>query len=160
MTDQALAGLRRLFVETEPRFALVATAAFCLAAGLVVGAYVAILSPIYAVAGIVALTGSIFMLRDTQWGFLALIGLICLLPFAALPVSIGFTPTFLDFALLALYFVWAARIVTGRADRFIATALGLPLAVFLLLAVASFVIGLTHAHLSSYVSSVTLSSSC
>jgi len=90
-------------------------------------------------------------LRDTQWGLVALIGLVCLLPFGALPFAIGFTPTFLDLALLAVYFVWVARIATGEAGRFVGTALGLPIVVFLLLACASFVAGLGHAYLDRYV---------
>ncbi len=121
-----------------------------MAAGLVVGAYVAILSPILAVAGVLALLGGLLILRDVQWGLVAIVGLICLLPFGALPFKIGFTPTFLDLALIGVYFVWIMRIATGKADTFIGTALGLPIVLFLLLACASFVAGLAHAYLSQY----------
>jgi hypothetical protein len=151
MTQHSLSSLQKLFVEGDRRFTIVAIVALCVAAGLVAGAYVALLSPIYAVAGIVAAAGGLLMLRDTQWGFIALIALICLLPFGALPFKIGFTPTFLDLALLALYFVWIVRIATGKAGEFVATPLGLPIVVFLLLACASFVAGLAHAYLSQYV---------
>jgi hypothetical protein len=150
-TNRSLISLQRIFVESDRRFALAVIFALCLAAGLVVGTYVALLSPIYAIAGVAALVGGLLMLRDTQWGFVALVSLICLLPFGALPFKIGFTPTFLDLALIALYFVWIMRIATGKADRFIGTALGLPIAVFLLLACASFVAGLSHAYLDQYV---------
>jgi hypothetical protein len=151
MNQRTISSLQRIFSESDRRFALAAIVALCLAAGLLAGAYVAILSPLLAVAGILAIVGSLLMLRDTQWGLVALIGLICLLPFGALPFSIGFTPTFLDLALLAVYFVWVARIATGRAGRFVGTALGLPIVVFLLLACASFVAGLGHAYLDRYV---------
>ncbi len=144
-------GLQRILLESDRRFALAAVVAFCLAAGLVVGAYVAILSPVYAAAGAVALIGGLLMLRDTQWGLIAVIGLICLLPFGALPFKIGFTPTFLDLALLAVYFVWVMRIATGKAASFVATPLGLPIIVFMLLAWASFIAGLGHAYLDQYV---------
>ena len=40
-----------------------------------------------------------------------------LLPFATLPFKIGFTPTFLDLVLLALYFVWIMRLATRRQGR-------------------------------------------
>jgi O-antigen ligase len=130
---------------------LAAIAALTAAAGLVVGAYVAILSPILAIAGVVALAGGLLMLRDVQWGLYALIGLICLLPFGALPFKIGFTPTFLDLVLIAIYFVWLIRIATGKTRHLVGTALGLPIAVFLLLASASFVAGLAHASINSYV---------
>jgi len=147
----ALASLQQIFVESDRRFVLAATIAFCLAAGLVAGAYVALLSPIYAVAGVAVLVGGLLMLRSTQWSLIAIIGLICLLPFGALPFKIGFTPTFLDLALIAVYFVWIVRIATGKAGRFIATPLGLPIIVFMLLACASFVAGLAHAYLDQYV---------
>ncbi len=128
-----------------------AVIALCMAAGLVAGAYVALLSPVYAAAGGVAIVGGLLILRNTQWGFVVLFSVICLLPFGALPFKIGFTPTFLDLSLLAIYFVWAVRIATGRTGEFVATPLGLPIVVFLLLACASFIAGLGHAYLDQYV---------
>jgi O-antigen ligase len=151
MTQRTVASLQRIFVHSDRRFALAAIIAFCVALGLVAGAYVAILSPLYALAGVLAIVGGLLMLRDTQWGLVALICLVCLLPFGALPFKIGFTPTFLDLALVATYFVWIMRIATGKADKFLATALGLPILVFLLLACASFVAGLAHAYLDQYI---------
>jgi O-antigen ligase len=149
--NYSLASLQRLFVQSDRRFALAAMVALALAAGLLVGAYVAILSPLLAAAGVVAAVGGLFMLRDTKWGLTALIGLICLLPFGALPFDIGFTPTFLDIALVAVYFVWLARIASGKTGSFVATPLGMPVVVFMLLACASFVAGLGHAYLDQYV---------
>lgn len=148
--ERGFVSLQRIWVESDPRLARVATIALCLAAGLVVGAYVAILSPLYALAAALALVAGLLMLRDVQWGFVALIGLICLLPFGTFPFQIGFTPTFLDVALVAIYLVWLLRIATGHAGRLVATALGLPIVVFLLLACASFVAGLAHASLTPY----------
>ena len=149
--DRGLAGLSYIFLQTDRRFALAAVIALSLAGGLLAGAYVAILSPIYAIGGALALVGGLLMLRDSQWGFIVLFSLICLLPFGALPFKIGFTPTFLDLALMAVYLVWVVRIATGKAGKFIATALGVPITVFLLLACASFIAGLGHAYLDQYV---------
>ncbi|MGD9145048.1 MAG: O-antigen ligase family protein [Anaerolineae bacterium] len=143
--------MQRIFVESDRRFALAAILALSIAAGLIAGAYVALLSPILAVAGIFAMVGGLLMLRDIQWGLVAIITLICLLPFGALPFKIGFTPTFLDLALIAVYFVLIVRIAAGKAGEFIATPLGLPIVIFLLLACASFVAGLAHAYLDQYV---------
>jgi O-antigen ligase len=151
MSSETLMTLQRIFVESDRRFAIAATIALCLAAGLIVGAYIAILSPIYAIAGVIAVAGGLLMLRDVQWGLIVLIGLICLLPFGALPFKIGFTPTFLDLALIATYFVWIVRIATGKTGEFVGTALGLPILVFLMLACAAFVAGLAHAYLDQYV---------
>jgi O-antigen ligase len=151
MNQQSFSSLQRIFVDGDRRFNLAAITAFSIAVGLVIGAYVAILSPVYAVAGVVALVAGLMMLRDIQWGLVVLVGLICLLPFGALPFKLGFTPTFLDVALIAVYFVWVVRIARGKSDSFVATPLGLPIVVFLLLACASFIAGLGHAYLSQYV---------
>lgn len=149
--NDSLASLQRILVQGDRRLTLAAAIALALAVGLVVGTYVAVLSPILATAGILALVGGLLMLRDTQWGFVALVLLICLLPFGALPFRVGFTPTFLDLVLVALYFVWVMRIARGKAGPFVGTVLGFPIVVFLTLACASFVAGLAHSHLSSYV---------
>jgi polysaccharide biosynthesis protein PslJ len=146
-----MSSLQRIFFNSDRRLAWTAMAALCLAAGLVAGVYVAVLSPIYALAGTLAVAGGLLMLRDTQWGFAALIGIICLLPFGALPFKLGFTPTFLDIALLALYFVWLGRIASGRATGFAGSSLGAPVVIFVLLGCASFVAGLGHAYLDQYV---------
>jgi O-antigen ligase len=144
-------SLQRIFVESDRRFVLAAIIAVALAAGLLAGTYVAVLSPLYALAALLALVLALLMLRDTMWGLVAIIALVCLLPFGALPFRIGFTPTFLDLALLVTYFVWIVRVATGKARGFVGTALGLPIVVFLLLACASFVAGLAHAYLDQYV---------
>ena len=144
-------ALQQLFVESDRRFALALTVALCLAAGLVAGAYVAVLSPLYAVAGIAAIVAGLLMLRDVGWGLAALIALITLLPFGALPFKLGFTPTFLDLVLVAIYFVWFARLARGKAGKPVGTPLGLPIVVFELLACASFVAGMGHASLNQYV---------
>jgi O-antigen ligase len=146
-----MSSLQHIFFDTGRRASLAAMGALGVAAGLVVGACVAVLSPVYAVAAVLAITGGLLMLRDTQWGFAALIAIICLLPFGALPFKVGFTPTFLDVALLAIYLVWAARIAAGQAPRFVGSPLGALVAAFLLLACASFVAGLGHAYLDQYV---------
>ncbi|MBN1137435.1 MAG: O-antigen ligase family protein [Anaerolineae bacterium] len=144
-------SMQQILLENDRRFSFVVTIALCVAAGLVAGAYVAILSPLYAVAGVLVIAAGLLMLRDIRWGLVALIGLITLLPFGALPFKLGFTPTFLDLVLVAIYFVWIARIARGKAGSFIGTALNLPVAVFLLLACASFIAGLGHSYLNQYV---------
>ena len=90
----------------DRRVAYIALALICVGAGIVAGTYVAVLTPLLSLAAAAALAVGLLMLRSTQWGFFALVSVACLLPFAALPVQIGFTPTFLDVVLLALFFVW------------------------------------------------------
>lgn len=116
---------------------------------LVVGALLAYLTPIGGVAVIAACVGALLILRDVRWGLFALLAIACLLPFASLPFKIGFTPTFLDLVLGALYAVWAMRLITRHQDDFVLTPLGLPVLVFVALAVFSFVAGLSHSRPSS-----------
>ena len=144
-------SMQQILLESDRRFAFAVMIALCVAAGLLAGAYVAILSPLYAVAGVLAIAAGLLMLRDVWWGLVGLFALNTLLPFGALPIKLGLTPTFLDLVLVVIYFVWLARIARGKAGGFVGTVLNLPVAVFLLLACASFIAGLGHASLNQYV---------
>ena len=86
----------------------------------------------------------VWMLRDIEVAYLGVMGVIALLPFASLPYSIGFKPTFLDLALGALFFVWVVPYLLGEEQRFDATPLGVPVLVFATLAIGTFVTGLAH----------------
>lgn len=147
------AVLRRLqawlVTGSEPRKAI-ATLILCLIVGITGGALFAFLGPILAIALLAALTGGLAMLRSTQLTFFALAGVICLLPFAALPVpNIGFSPTLLDLILLVLLFSWLFQVARKKQRRFITSPLGLPIVAFMVLACASFVIGLSFASLTT-----------
>jgi O-antigen ligase len=87
------------------------------------------------------------VLSNVAFGLYALIAVAVLLPFGALPLNIGFNPTFLDLALLAVFGMWMARGLTRQGGEFIATPLALPIVVFCVLAIFSFVAGLAHAPL-------------
>jgi O-antigen ligase len=143
--------LRELITSDNRMVALSTIVALCLLVGLIGGATMGLLGPILTVALMVAIVAGLLVLRSTQWGLAALIGLICLLPYGALPVNIGFTPTFLDLAMLAVFLVWAANLVSGRQRQFIASSLGLPILVFLLWCTFTFVAGLAHAPLTANV---------
>ncbi len=151
MSERPLGKLQALLFRGDRRLATLALVAVCVGAGLLVGAYVAVLSPLLAVIAAAAVTVGLLMLRSTQWGFFALIAVVCLLPFGALPIQIGFRPTFLDVVLLALLFVWASSLVAGRRNEFSATPVGWPILLFMALACASFVAGLTHSRPTAYV---------
>jgi hypothetical protein len=117
----------------------------CLAVGTIGGWLIAYPGPLITAALVMALVGGLLMLRSTQFGFMALIGIVCLLPFGALPIKIGFTPTFLNLVLAVLFAVWLARLVTGQQKKFVTSPLALPIIIFLFLAFVSFVAGLAHA---------------
>jgi len=147
--------------------------ALCLAVGVIGGWLIAYPGPLLTAALVIGIVGGLLMLRSTQFGFMALIGVVCLLPFGALPIRIGFTPTFLNLVLAVLFAVWLARLVTGQQQvvghrytqistdgkrnqrksalisvqdkEFVTSPLALPIVVFLFLAFVSFVAGLAHA---------------
>lgn len=143
--------LQAILFGSDRRIAWIALVLIVVAAGLLAGAYVAVLTPLLSVAAAAALVIGLLMLRSTQWGFFALVAVACLLPFAALPVQIGFTPTFLDLVLLALFFVWAMSLLSLQRKPFVATPLGGIILLFIALACAAFVAGLTHSRPTSYV---------
>ena len=59
--------------------------------------------PIIAVALIGVMIVGYLMIQSSLWGFIGLIGVITLLPYATLPFKIVFTPTFLDLILAAIF---------------------------------------------------------
>jgi len=137
---------RSAIVSPNRRVSGPAVGLLCLAVGVTWGAVVGNLGALIAAALLAATVGAALMLRSTQWGFAALTAVITLLPFGALPLTIGFSPTFLNLVLLLLFFVWVMRVMTGRQREFIATPLALPVAVFVFMALATFIAGLSHAH--------------
>ncbi len=122
--------------------------AVCLVVGVASGALIAFAKPLYVLAGVVGLIAAGLVLASTQWGLYAVIGVTTLLPFAAIPLGIGFNPTFLNLALLGLYFVWIVRVMTRTQERLVGTKLALPVMAFMLLAVFAFIAGLSHASLT------------
>jgi len=143
--------LPQLLLSSNRRVATAAALTVCLVGGGLAGVMLGFLGPLLTVAAAAAMIGGLLMLRDVEWGFFAVVGVSTLLPFGALPFRIGFTPTFLDVALLLLFFVWFMRLVTRRQQDFITSSLAGPVVAFMALAVVAFVAGLAHAPLTSFV---------
>jgi hypothetical protein len=143
--------LYRIFTSRHRWFSALATLVLCAALATGTGYLLAEFGLLIAGAGLVGLFLGLWMLRDIEVAYWVVIGVVCLLPFASFPIEIGFTPTLLDGALGALFLIWAFQIATGVQRNLIGTSLGLSIAVFMLLAVGSFVFGLTHAPLTTYV---------
>ena len=106
------------------------------------------LAPFGIVIGIVAM---LVVLSRIELALYALIAVAVLLPFGALPLNVGFNPTFLDLALLAVTGLWLLQTLTRQTGEFIATPLALLIVTFMTLAVFSFVFGLGHAPLTAQV---------
>jgi len=115
--------------------------ASAIALGLGLGVLVASTSPWFAFAALLALIGGLLALTSAQWGLFGFVAIACLLPFAALPVKIGFTPTFLDLTMLLFFGVWLLRLLAEPEEKLASTPLDVPLIVFLGLAFVSFVLG-------------------
>jgi hypothetical protein len=117
------------------------------AAALVVllAAASALVHPAIGVLAMVALLAAPVVLSSRTRALALLIGVVLLLPFAALPLNLGFNPTLLDFALAAVYLIWVMRRVT-RADEatVLTTPLGMAVALFIGLAGVAFLAGLAQ----------------
>jgi O-antigen ligase len=140
----ALARLESVLFGPDLPRARLALAVLLAGGALTASLLVAVAGPILGLAGFLALLAGLLVLRDTRWGFAALFAVIGLLPFAALPFKLGFTPTFLDVTLLALYFVWILRVATRRQGALVVSVLAVPILVFVLLAVFAFANGLQY----------------
>jgi O-antigen ligase len=120
---------------------ILVSAALVVVALSAVGAFV---NPLIGILGALTLLAVPLVLANRTVALALVVAVIMLLPFAALPVGIGFNPTLLDLALGAVYLIWIIRVVT-RADR---SAIGSPLAIgvllFMGLAVVALVVGFSQ----------------
>ena len=148
MIAQLLAPLRVANSPRSPSPALV-VGSLCLAFGGAVGVLFGVAGGLVGTVLVIGVLAGYLMLRSVIVGLVALIGLACLLPFAALPVDIGFSPTFLDLVLAALFFVWVSRLVARKDPEFVVLPPTGAVLCFAVLAVASFVAGLGHSPLTA-----------
>lgn len=146
---------RRPPMETNERRARSSALDSPLALGLLFGMTAALGGIVLAfggpIAGAAVVLGglsAVLVLRNIELGFFAVIAVVALLPFATLPVDIGLTPTFLDFALGAVVVVWLLGIVTGRQRRIVTAPVALPLVLFIFVAVFAFIFGLANGPLT------------
>ena len=115
-------------------------------------ASIAFVHPAVPFAVIIGVIVGAILLSNIDYGMYAVIAITVLLPFAALPLNIGFNPTFLDLALVAVYAIWFARVMTRQNEGgFVATSLGILVLVFLILAVFSFIAGTAYAPVTTQV---------
>lgn len=137
-----------IFISNRPGVAVLATLALSAIVATLAGLLIALLSGLYALGLALGLIVLVLILRDIELGFMALVAVIALLPFAVVPLNIGFKPTFLDLVVLALFGVWLLERATGKIGRLVTTPLTLPVLTFLALTLASFIAGLGNAPLN------------
>ncbi|RMF01854.1 MAG: hypothetical protein D6768_09650 [Chloroflexi bacterium] len=148
MQNPAFDRLRNWITADDPRIAMSGVLFVVVLAGVLAGALFGGLGPILAVGLLGALVIGVLMLRSTQAGLFALVALIALLPYGALPFKVGFRPTFIDVALGALFAVWALRLITGRQHTFVASPLGILIFAFQGWAIFIFIFGLRYGGLN------------
>jgi O-antigen ligase len=140
-----------VFVSTRRWMSTLAIIALSVIIALGGGFFVAVLGGPIALGAILGLVVLVMILRRIEIGYAALIAVICLLPFGALPLNFAFKPTFLDVVLIALFGVWLLERSTGKLGEFGNTPLTLPVLAFLAMALATFIAGLANAPLTQTV---------
>lgn len=138
-----------LLFHSRPLVRVFSWLALSLAVAIPLGAVIGLLGPLYGLALGAGLAALYAMLRSLHLGLIALIGVIFLLPFAAVPVDIGFAPTFLDLVMMAVFFVWVSRLASHKQRDLLAPAPALGILAFVALAIVSFILGLQHAPLTA-----------
>ena len=108
-------------------------------AAVVGGLVLAFGGPIAGIAVLMALVAAGAVLRDIEVGFWGVVIVICLVPFATIPVDIGLTPTLLDLVLGATVGIWILRLVTGRRRQLETSVITVPIVIFLIVTVFAFV---------------------
>ena len=112
------------------------------------GVILAFGGPLAALAVLLAGAAVVIVLRNIEIGFWGVIAVVCVLPFATLPINIGITPTFLDLALGAVVGIWALTIVTGQQRTVVTAPITLPLVLFIIVAIFAFIFGLNNGPLT------------
>jgi O-antigen ligase len=148
MAVNARTLVQRGLVHRKVAVRLGTVLALCGLIGVPVGAVIGLAGGLYGSAFLLGLVVAYWMLRSLTVGLVIVIGVICLLPFAALPVDIGFAPTLLDLALGGVFFVWISRLVSRKDPEFIASSPIMGVLIFAALATGTFILGLSHAPLT------------
>jgi len=115
---------------------------------LVFGGLLGLAGPLITLGVLTAVGVAVWALTSLEIGLWGAIGIITLLPFAALPFKLVFTPTFLDLAVGGTILVYLMQWMTGQRRRLALTPAHGPIVVFLALAVFSFVAGIPNGPLT------------
>ncbi len=116
---------------------------------LLTGLLLAFGGPFAAAAAIIAFIAAVIVLRNIEVGFWGVIAVVCLLPFATIPVDIGLTPTFLDIALGVTVGIWLFRMATFSQNQLVSSPATLPIIIFLIAIIFAFIFGLTNGPLTA-----------
>lgn len=110
-----------------------------------IGVSLAFIGPIYTLGVLIALAGGVWMFAGLRNALISMMLVIALLPYATLPFEIVITPTFLDIAMGAFFFLYIGEWMTGHRRRLTVTPIHGLILLFMLLSLFSFVVGLGNA---------------
>ena len=110
-------------------------------AGLLGGVLTVKVGPVLPIALLIAVGAGIAILLDARVGLAAALAVVCLLPYATLPVKIGLTFTLLEAATLLTIAVWALRLGYDRSEVILTSPLFVPLGFFVIETVVAFLLG-------------------
>lgn len=120
-------------------------AALGLAVGAVLGVVVAAASPLYTVAGLIGLIALVCIFADVRFALFGFIAVATLLPFVAVPVSLGpVKPTLVDFCLISVLIIWVFRLLADRREHLRSSGIDLPVLLFIGACITSFVLGTAY----------------
>jgi len=121
-------------------------------AGLLVGFLVTVVNPLLLLAVAIGAPIGIWLVSRVERALFALIVVIGVLPRFALPIRLGFTPTFLDLAMVGLIAAWARHQLSQSPDMPLRhTLVNGPLAALVTTALITFIIGLPNGALTPLV---------
>src|SRR5690606_26806451 len=86
-----------------------------------IGVSLAFIGPVYTLGVLIALAGGVWVFAGLRNAMLSIVLIIALLPYATLPFEIILTPTFLDIAMGAFFFLYIGEWITGYRRRLIVT---------------------------------------
>ncbi|MFN8377067.1 MAG: O-antigen ligase family protein [Anaerolineae bacterium] len=119
-----------------------------ISAGLI-GLLLAVGGPLIAAGALFGLLAALYLLTDLSAALYGMVFIVALIPFAAFPVKIGFTPTFLDAGMAAFLIVYAAQWMTGKRRGFRLTPIHGLVAIYMGWLIFSFLLGLRWARPTS-----------
>ncbi len=121
-------------------------------AGVGAGLAVALVNPLFLLGGVGGGLIAAWALSEVRRALFLLLVVIALLPRFALPVRLGFTPTFLDLALLGVILAWGVHRARPQSRLMLQWhPITLPLLLLVLVAIVTFVIGLPNGALTPLV---------
>jgi len=110
-------------------------------AGVLAGVLAGRTGVVLPLALIIGGVGAGVILRDARVGLFTALAVICLLPYATLPIKIGLTFTLLELTTLLTFAVLALRMAYDRSETIVPSPVYLPLGLFVLETAVAFLLG-------------------